>query len=144
MRRQPKINTFTCFLLSKPSTPKLPFFETSNPLFLISNSVFSSQPPVFLISKLSFSHHNHHFSPFSFLISHFIVFPISHFSFVISHFSRLSHFSLLICHFSFLPSFPFLTSHLSFLILSQTLFSYYNRFKPVFKNACILVLGIRK
>lgn len=131
MRRQPKINTFTCFLLSKPSTPKLPFFETSNPLFLISNSVFSSQPPVFLISKLSFSHHNHHFSPFSFLISHFIVFPISHFSFVIFHFS-----------FVISPVFPI--SHLSFLILSQTLFSYYNRFKPVFKNACILVLGIRK
>lgn len=131
MRRQPKINTFTCFLLSKPSTPKLSFFETSNPLFLISNSVFSSQPPVFLISKLSFSHHNHHFSPFSFLISHFIVFPISHFSFVIFHFS-----------FVISPVFPI--SHLSFLILSQTLFSYYNRFKPVFKNACILVLGIRK
>lgn len=131
MRIQPKINTFTCFLLSKPSTPKLPFFETSNPLFLISNSVFSSQPPVFLISKLSFSHHNHHFSPFSFLISHFIVFPISHFSFVIFHFS-----------FVISPVFPI--SHLSFLILSQTLFSYYNRFKPVFKNACILVLGIRK
>ena len=131
MRRQPKINAFTCFLLSKPSTPKLPFFETSNPLFLISNSVFSSQPPVFLISKLSFSHHNHHFSPFSFLISHFIVFPISHFSFVIFHFS-----------FVISPVFPI--SHLSFLILSQTLFSYYNRFKPVFKNACILVLGIRK
>ena len=131
MRRQPKINTFTCFLLSKPSTPKLSFFETSNPLFLISNSVFSSQPPVFLISKLSFSHHNHHFSPSSFLISHFIVFPISHFSFVIFHFS-----------FVISPVFPI--SHLSFLILSQTLFSYYNRFKPVFKNACILVLGIRK
>lgn len=124
MRRQPKINTFTCFLLSKPSTPKLSFFETSNPLFLISNSVFSSQPPVFLISKLCFSHHNHHFSPFSFLISHFIVFPISHFSFVIfhfsfviSHFSRLSHFSLLICHFSFYlrPYFPITT------VLNQSL-----------------------
>lgn len=62
MRRQPKFNTFTCFLLSKPSTPKLPFSKTSNPHFLISNSVFSSQSsvsfiskPVFPVSKLRFS-----------------------------------------------------------------------------------------
>lgn len=62
MRRQPKFYTFTCFLLSKPSTPKLPFSKTSNPHFLISNSVFSSQSsvsfiskPVFPVSKLRFS-----------------------------------------------------------------------------------------
>lgn len=117
MRRQPKINTFTCFLLSKPSTPKLPFFETSNPLFLISNSVFSSQPPVFLISKLSFSHHNHHFSPFSFLISSSFPFLTSHLSFSISHLSFLPSFPFLICHFSFYlrPYFPITT------VLNQSL-----------------------
>lgn len=50
MRRQPKFNTFTCFLLSKPSTPKQPFFKTSNPHFLI--------------SKLSFIHFKTCFSRF--------------------------------------------------------------------------------
>lgn len=50
MRRQPKFNTFTCFLLSKPSTPKQPFFKTSNPHFLI--------------SKLSFIHFKASFSRF--------------------------------------------------------------------------------
>ena len=40
MRRQPKFNTFTCFLLSKLSTSKLPFFKTSNPHFLISKLSF--------------------------------------------------------------------------------------------------------
>lgn len=50
MRRQPKFNTFTCFLLSKLSTSKLPFFKTSNPHFLI--------------SKLSFIHFKTSFSRF--------------------------------------------------------------------------------
>ena len=58
--------------------------------------------------------------PFSFLISHFIVFPICHFSFVISPFSfPLSHFPFLISPFSFL------ISHLSFLISPFSRFSHF-------------------
>lgn len=139
MRRQPKFNTFTCFLLSKPSTPKLPFSKTSNPHFLISNSVFSSQSsvsfiskPVFPVSKLRFSQLRPCFFHFTLLFH-----PPHTLFFLFRPYSTLpeAHFS----HFT--PSFIHLKSQSQ---LSQTLFSYHNRFKPVFKNACILVLGIRK
>lgn len=139
MRRQPKFNTFTCFLLSKLSTSKLPFFKTSNPHFLISNSVFSFQSsvsfiskPVFPVSKLRFSQ----LRPCFFISPSCFILPIPCFSYF-DPYSTLPE-----ANFSHLtPSFIHLKSQSQ---LSQTQFSYHNRFKPVFKNACILVLGIRK
>lgn len=133
MRRQPKFNTFTCFLLSKLSTPKLPFFKTSNPHFLISKLSF-------IHFKTSFSRFKAPFQPVEtlFFSFHPLVSSSPYLVFLIS--TPILLFLKLIFLIS-PPSFIHLKSQSQ---LSQPLFSYHNRFKPVFKNACILVLGIRK
>ena len=108
--------------------------------------IFSSQTPFFHL-KAQFHSFQNQFFPFQSSVS-------ASWDLVFFHFTLLFHpphtlfflfrpySTLPEAHFShFTPSFIHLKSQSQ---LSQTLFSYHNRFKPVFKNACILVLGIRK
>lgn len=126
-------------------TIKAIYFKTT--LFQDFQSPFSHLKLRFFISKLSFIHFKTSFSrfkaPFQAVETLFFSFhpPVSSSPYLVFLISTPILFFLKLIFLISPPSFIHLKSQSQ---LSQTLFSYHNRFKPVFKNARILILRIRK